>query len=183
VNIKKEHSFGNNTMDDKEIIARYQAAAENEKYEAQMVWQTFSAFLLAQTIFLAFLLQSLFGKGNINGFYPGIYISAIFGLVICAPWTISFYRSMAFFNLRVDQAKNAEPEGWNLLNGKSIENGYYDFSPIFPKYFSKYLTTRCSVVFLIWVFILIYTTILLLSGPWNPTVSNATTNCLVFLNK
>jgi len=152
--------------EDEKKIARYQAAAENEKYEADMVWQTFSAFLLAQTIFLAFLLQYSFGQNYVVHYALGINIAAIFGLLICVPWMISFYRSMAFFNLRATQAKFAEPEGWNLLNGESVEEKQFTVSKKIPKRISKYFTTRCSVALLIWFFIGIYILIILLSGPW-----------------
>jgi len=149
-----------------EKIARYQAAADNEKYEAEMVWQTFSAFLLAQTIFLAFILQSSFAKDNLVKFNFGTNIAALFGLLICLPWMISFYRSMAFFNYRSKQAKITEPEGWDLLNGGSVNEQYYRKIRWIPKRISKYFTTRCSVALLIWFFIGIYITIIILTGPW-----------------
>jgi hypothetical protein len=151
-----------------EKISKYLAAAENEKYEADMVWRTFSAFLLAQTIFLAFLLQSTFGKNYVIAFYFGTNIAALFGLLICIPWMISFYRSMAFFNLRVAQSRAAEPEGWNLLNGEGVNKKYFKIPKWIPKKIAKRLTTRCSVVLLIWFFIGIYITIFIISGPWNP---------------
>lgn len=151
-------------------IARYQAAAENEKYEADMVWQTFSAFLLAQTIFLAFLLQSLFGQNYVVHFAFGTNIAAIFGLLICVPWMISFYRSMAFFNLRSKQARSAEPEGWDLLKGESVDE-HFKISNWVPQSVARKFTTRCSVVLLIWFFIGIYSLIIILSGPWMPSLS------------
>lgn len=154
-------------MDEYEIkIARYQVAADNEKYEAEMVWQTFSAFLLAQTIFLAFLLQSSFAKNNLITYNFGTNVAALFGLLICIPWMISFYRSMAFLNLRSKQARLAEPEGWNLLVGESVEEHHYKISKLIPDKIAKKFTTRCSVALLIWFFIGIYLIIICLSGPW-----------------
>ncbi len=153
-------------MDANEIeIAKYEAAANNEKYEAEMVWQTFSAFLLAQTIFLAFLLQSSFAKENMIKFDLGTNVAAIFGLLICVPWMISFYRSMAFLNLRSEQARLAEPESWNLLS-VSVEERHYKIAKWIPNKVAKKLTTRCSVVLLIWFFVGIYLIIFFFSGPW-----------------
>lgn len=158
-------------MDPDEInIARYQAAADNEKYEGDMVWQTFSAFLLAQTIFLAFLLQSLFGKNNSIGYYPGVCFAAFFGFIICIPWFLSFKRSMAYLDLRRDQAKDAEPDGWNLLKGESVEEKYFIIPKWIPKIIADKLTTRFSVALLIFFFAIVYLVIIFLSGPWNPTL-------------
>lgn len=147
-------------------IARYQAAAEHEKYEGEMVWKTFSAFLLAQTIFLAFILQPSFGKYYVVAFKLGTNLAAIFGLLICIPWIISFYRSMAYLNLRHDQAKSVEPVGWDLLTKDPVETKHFKLSPMVLKMIAKRFTTRCSVLLLIWFFIGMYIMIIILSGPW-----------------
>jgi hypothetical protein len=158
----------NNTEPD---IERYLQAAENEKYEADMVWETFNAFLLAQTIFLAFLLQSNFSKDYKLGYNLGTNIASLFGLLLCFPWITSFYRSMVIFNYRAKQARLLEPEGWNLLND-SIEDLHLKYYPHIPIIISKRLTTRCSVVMLIWLFILIYLILIFISSPWMIFISS-----------
>jgi len=152
--------------EDEKQIALYQAAAECEKYEGEMVWQTFNAFLLAQTIFLAFLLQSSFGKDYVVKFELGTNLAAIFGLLICIPWMISFYRSMAFLNLRHKQAKSVEPTGWDLLTKEPVGMKHFIILPAVSEKIVKWFTTRCSVLLLIWFFIGMYITIIILSGPW-----------------
>ena len=104
--------------DEDKILQKYQIAIETMRYEGQLLWQIFNAFLLAHTVFMAFLLQAAFnlqaGSHNI-----GSFIAGVIGILLCIPWMATYQRSSEYYIFRMIQAREAEPDGWGFLKDKS----------------------------------------------------------------
>lgn len=150
---------------------RYQSALEQVRYEGQLLWQIFGSFLLAHTVFLAFLLQSTLGREPIVGYHPGGFLAAVVGLLLCIPWAASYLRSSAYYIFRMAQAKEAEPCGWNLIKGDGEkfaagEKVTIGGEPYQIGWLPRVLRTKRSVPLLIVFFGMIYLSILILNGPW-----------------
>src|SRR5690349_3000755 len=95
------------------VDQQYQAALEHLKFEGELLWQIFGAFLLAHTVFMAFLLQVLNKPLPAN--HPGGFWGSLVGLLLCLPWYSSFLRNSAYYDFRMAQARAAEPPTWHLL--------------------------------------------------------------------
>jgi len=94
----------------------YTQALEQVRYEGQLLWQIFGAFLLAHSVFLAFLLQSAFSTPG-AGFKPSVFYPGLLGAFLCLPWFAAYTRSSDYYIFRMAQAKAMEPDGWNLIKG------------------------------------------------------------------
>jgi hypothetical protein len=97
---------------------RYSVAVEQVRFEGHLLWQIFGAFLLAQTVFLAFLLPA-FSQEVLHS-RPSVFISAFVGLLLCVPWFATYRRSSDYYCFRMAQARELEPEGWNILRGDGV---------------------------------------------------------------
>lgn len=150
---------------------RYQTAIAQLRHDAQLSWQIFGLFLLAHTVLLAFLLHYALGRQQIVCYYPGCFFAALVGLLLGVLWLASHGRSSAYYHLRMAQAKEAEPSGWNLLKGDGEDFAHGDRVTIGGKschipWLSRVLPTKYSAPLLIVIFILIYLSIFILNGPW-----------------
>lgn len=149
----------------------YRVALEQVRYEGQLLWQIFGAFLLAQTVFMAFLLQATFTQPLVLTFRVGPFVAALIGLVLCLPWAATYLRSSAYYIFRMAQAREAEPEGWKLLKdvGEAFSEGRQvkvGATPYQVGWLSRNLRTKHSVPVIIVVFVIVYFGILVISGPW-----------------
>jgi len=157
--------------DESKSMDSYTNALEQVRYEGQLLWQIFSAFLLAHTVFLAFLLQTAFGSGRMNSYHPGVFLASVVGGLLCIPWAASYSRSSDYYTFRMAQAREAEPTGWNLLKGegeqfsagRSVKIGTQTHR---VSWLGRVLRTKRSVPLLIAFFALVYLGIFALSGPW-----------------
>jgi hypothetical protein len=160
---------GANTPD----LGRYTAALEQVRYEGQLLWQIFNAFLLAHTVFLAFLLQAGFGSGKaMVSCRPGVFVAGIVGVILCVPWMATYLRSSAYYIFRMAQAREAEPVAWNIIKGQG-EAFSAGRSPVIVgeeayglPWLGRALRTKRSVPLLIVVFFLSYLSVIVVSGPW-----------------
>ncbi len=103
---------------DSNKIQEYLTTLEHVRYEGQLLWQIFGAFLLAHTVFVAFLLQATFGSGQVAQYRLGTFIAGFSGLLLCIPWMASYLRSSAYYIFRMLQAREKEPSNWSLIKGK-----------------------------------------------------------------
>lgn len=94
----------------------YNIAIQQVRYEGQVLWQRFSAFLWPHTIFLAFVLNSA-AAHRFAVYSPGVFWPSVIGLPLCLPWLAVYERSAAYYNFRIAQARAVEPPGWQLLGG------------------------------------------------------------------
>lgn len=150
---------------------RYNAALEHVRYEGQLLWQIFGAFLLAHTIFLAFLLPSAAESARWHS-APAVFWPCVVGLTLCVPWFATYFRSSAYYMFRMAQAAAAEPSGWNLLkgDGQRFSDGeevvMIGEKPYRPNWIARHLRTRRSVPMMIWAFVVLYGFLAISSGPW-----------------
>ena len=151
-------------------VVFYQTALEHVRYEGELLWLTFEAFLLPQTIFLAFLVQSAFGGEEIVGWRPAVFVAGAVGLLLCFPWAGAYKRRASYCVLRMAQAREAEPLQWRLLKtgerfaqGRTVEVGG---KPYRIGLIGRALRTARSAPILILVFGMVYLAAVALSGPW-----------------
>lgn len=149
----------------------YLTAIEEIRHEGDLLWQQFGSFLLVQSVFLAFLLQSTLGENLLIQTNLGSMVSAIIGFLLCIPWYGTFSRTKKFYRFRIAQAKEAEPPNWRFLSergknyseGKEVKIGEQIFK---MKWFERKLKPTNSAKIVIFFFAIIYLSILVVSGPW-----------------
>jgi hypothetical protein len=96
-------------------IAKYQSAAENVRFAGLLQWQVFSTFLLVHTIFLGVLLSVLLlGSPNPNRF--GVLAVCVVGILFVFLWAGSYCRHSSYYEFRMAQAKQCEPDEFHLFN-------------------------------------------------------------------
>lgn len=149
---------------------RYRIALEQVRYEGQLLWQIFGAFLLAHTVFLAFLLQSAF-NGDSPGYRLSVFFPGLLGLFLCLPWFASYLRSSDYYIFRMAQAKEAEPEDWNIIRGNGEVFSKGDSVEIGGRFYrvnwlGRVLRTKRSVPALVLAFALAYAGLVVWRGPW-----------------
>ncbi|MFB0544256.1 MAG: hypothetical protein ACETVN_00965 [Asgard group archaeon] len=156
---------------EKPAKGKYEFAHEHVRYEGQLMWQIFGSFLLPHTVFLAFLLPSALGRGDIVGYHLGSFCTAAVGLLLCIPWFASYRRSSDYYEFRMAQAKEAEPSGWHLLKGDAEK--FAEGKPVIiegkryrVRWVARKLRTARSVPVVIVVFVIIYLGLFILRGPW-----------------
>ena len=157
--------------EDSTNIQEYLTALDQVKYEGQLLWHIFSSFLLTHTIFVAFLLHSSFGATTFFNYRIGSFVAGFVGLLLCLPWAGSYLRSSAYYIFRMAQAREKEPQNWDLIRNKgelfsageevNIGNEPYEISGL-----AKVLRTKRSVPLLIIVFAFVYLFVIIASGPW-----------------
>lgn len=149
----------------------YLTALEEIRHEGDLLWQQFGSFLLVQSVFLAFLLQSTFRESLIIQTNFGSMVSAIIGFMLCIPWYGTFSRTKKFYRFRIAQAKEAEPPNWHFLaergknysEGKEVIIGEQTFK---MKWFERKFKPTNSAIIVICFFAIIYLSIFIASGPW-----------------
>lgn len=148
---------------------RYQAALTLLNQERQPFWQTFAGFLLAHTVFLAFLLQSL-APGSMRAWRPATCGAGILGLVLCVPWLLAHLRTTAYLRFRVAQVREAEPTEWQLVAGRGQRfaegeavsvDGSRNQMPCLARLGTTYFVTA-----LVLLFALTYASIVFAAAPW-----------------
>jgi len=151
-------------------------ALEQVRYEGQLLWQIFGAFLLPHSVFLAFILQNAFNGDALTLSRPGVFIASVVGFLLCIPWVASYSRSSDYYIFRMAQARAAEPPGWDLLHGagekfsagNSVVIGGTHYR---VKWLGRALRTKYSAPMLILIFALAYVAVAVISGPWWPPAS------------
>jgi len=147
--------------DDKKL-EKYKCFLEQLRYDGGLLWRIFGAFLLPHSIFLAFLLTVSFEKERVSSI--GIVTAAIIGFILGIVWLLSCFRSIAFYDFRMAQAKEMEFSDWNLLKGKpekfregrKVKIGERDYC---LKWFQK-VSTRWAVLVIVIMFLTAYLFIL-----------------------
>jgi hypothetical protein len=149
---------------------RYEAALQVVVYEGQLLWTVFGAFLLAHTVFLAVLLQGV-GDARLPSNISGGFWPAVIGLFLCIPWITAYLYRSKWYNFRMAQARDAEPDGWNLVAGVAKEFADGHEVRIAGEWFQqrglpRALRTKQSAPLLVAVFAIGYITVLIVTGPW-----------------
>lgn len=101
----------------------YRIALETMRYEGQLLWQIFVAFLVIHTVFVSFLFQSLTDIKSI-GLYPGRFFASLGGLTLCLPWIASYLRNVAHYRYHLARARLLENKGWHLYGDSGRDFSY-----------------------------------------------------------
>jgi hypothetical protein len=104
--------------DDEHAIEHFAAARDMLKFESDRLSHTFSAFLLANTVFIGFLLHATTNAGGFPG-VPGTAIAGgLVGLCLALVWLAAYERSASSLGMRMARARETEPDGWEILSGR-----------------------------------------------------------------
>jgi hypothetical protein len=111
--------------DDEHAMEHFEAARDLLRFESDRLSSVFSAFLLANTVFIGFMLHAATGNGGFPG-EPGIAIGGgLVGLCVSGLWFAAYERNSGAVEVRLARAREIEPDGWELLTGRlhSFEQG------------------------------------------------------------
>jgi hypothetical protein len=99
-------------------MEHFAAARDMLRLESDRLSNVFSAFLLANTVFIGFLLHAATGNGGFPG-EPGIaMVGGLVGLCVSGLWLAAYERNAAAVDMRMARARETEPDGWELLTGR-----------------------------------------------------------------
>ena len=147
----------------------YEIAILQMRYEGQLLWQRFAAFLTPHTIFLAFLLHAVSSQ-HLPLSSPGIFWAAIVGIALCVPWFAVYVRSSAYYKFRIAQAREAEPQGWELLAGNAEKFSAGELVQVRDRHrmpwLARKLRTEYSGQVMIIMFFIVYLVLVAITGPW-----------------
>ena len=149
----------------------YYEALELVKAAGSLLWQVFGAFLLAHTVLLAVSLGTALDGGKLVDWRLGAFSAGLLGLLLCLPWWASYRRRSAYYILRMAQAREKEPIGWDLLDG--IGKRFSEGEPVMVagechqiKGTANWLRTKRGGPSLVIAFALAYVFVIVVSGPW-----------------
>jgi hypothetical protein len=151
--------------DDEHAREHFAAARDMLRYESDRLSNIFSAFLLANTVLMGFLLHAATGNGGFPG-EPGIaMVGGLVGLCVSLLWLAAYERNAAALEMRMARARETEPDGWELLTGRphSFDRGdevVFDGTdePLRVKGLAR-LEIRSAGRLLIALFIVLYATV------------------------
>jgi hypothetical protein len=153
--------------DDEHALEHFAAARDMLRYESDRLSNVFAAFLLANTLFLGFVLHAATGGGGLPG-DAGVAVAAgLVGLCVSGLWLAAYERNASAVDMRMARAREIEPDGWELLTGRpdSFDHGdavVFDGrdEPMRVKGLAR-LEIRSAGRLLIALFILMYATVAL----------------------
>ena len=164
-------------MDKDELkIEKYKISIELLKYEGEMLWQIMSVYMVINTILLGFISQLAFKNSNEYSpmYHPICFSASVFGLIILLPWLGTFIRNSDYYFFRMAQAKESEPDEWNLLkkdganfakgNQVKIEKQSYQIGRL-----GRFMKNKQAVYCMIVLFAISYFILIILYGPWWPS--------------
>ena len=157
--------------EDKKI--EYKLLIDLYKYEGQISWQIFGIFLIANTVFISFLMRSVFGDSKLVEvfFNLGDFISSIIGMLLCILWLACRQRNAGYHMLRLNQAKSLEDEKLKIFKGESDELAQgnqinINNTPIKIEFPGNYIKTKNSATIVIGIFFIFYLSIFIIRGPF-----------------
>jgi hypothetical protein len=104
--------------DDEHAMEHFAAARDMLHYESDRLSNIFSAFLLANTVLLGFLLHAATGNGGFPG-EPGTAIAGgLLGVCVSGWWLAAYEHSAATVQMRLARARETEPDDWEVVTGR-----------------------------------------------------------------
>ena len=151
--------------DDEHAMEHFAAARDMLRFESDRLSSIFSAFLLANTVLMGFLLHAATSSGGFPG-EPGTAVAGgLVGLCVSGLWLAAYERNASALEMRMARARETEPDGWELLTGRphSFDQGeavVFDGQdePIRVKGLAR-LEIRNAGRLLIALFIVVYATV------------------------
>jgi hypothetical protein len=160
------------TTSEQDRIDAYKTALDAIDRDGQALWTAYGAFLLAETVLLAFALNALFSaRIGPPTWSSGPFLVSLIGTVITIPWAVTNYRSGTIRDFRVFQALDLEADPSRLLrDGKRLVEGgeATAFGRIFRlrAYARRPFTNAFWVRVLIFIWFAVDLAVVILSGPW-----------------
>jgi len=156
----------------------YHEASEWARYEARDLWQTFTIFLLANALFMGALLNTIEDTDRIE-FAPAVFAASLLGLLLCVPWFATYARNRAYYFFRLLRARELEPEGWDILEGRGVllSCGHkirVSGQDIRIPWFARFSATKYAAFAIIGGFAFCYAFVAVISGPWCNVLSQNT---------
>ena len=151
--------------DDEHAVEHFSAALDMLRFESDRLSNVFSAFLLANTVLMGFLLHATTSSGGFPG-VPGTAIAGgLVGICVSGVWLASYERNASVVEMRLARARETEPDGWELLTGRphSFDQGNAEVfdgwdEPVRVKGLAR-LAIRNAARLLIGLFIAAYATV------------------------
>lgn len=97
----------------------FQVSLELMQYHGTLVWHSFTAFLVAHSLLLGFLLNTV--KDRVAaapaalGGPAAVAFVAFAGVVLSLVWLMMTTRMWDYYDIYSERARRAQPPGWNLL--------------------------------------------------------------------
>jgi hypothetical protein len=104
--------------DDEHAMEHFAAARDMLRYESDRLSAIFSAFLLANTVFMGFLLHVATGGGGFPGDPATAVVGGMVGLLVATLWLAAYERNVLSLEMRMARARETEPDGWELVTGR-----------------------------------------------------------------
>ena len=102
-------------------MEHFAAARDMLHFESDRLSNVFSAFLLANTLFMGFLLHAATGGGGFPG-EPGTAVAGgLFGLCVSGLWLAAYERNASALEMRMARARETEPDDWEVVTGRPHE--------------------------------------------------------------
>src|SRR5690242_1061127 len=99
-------------------MEHFAAARDMLRLESERLSNVFGAFLLANTVFIGFLLHAATGNGGFPG-DPGIaVVGGLVGVCVSGLWLAAYERNASAVDMRMARARETEPDGWELVTGR-----------------------------------------------------------------
>ena len=106
------------TRDDEHAREHFAAARDMLRFESDRLSHIFSAFLLANTVFIGFLLHAATSSGGFPGEPGTAAAGGLIGLCVSGLWLAAYERNASLLEMRMARARETEPDGWELLTGR-----------------------------------------------------------------
>ena len=88
------------------------------RYESDRLSNIFSAFLLANTVLMGFLLHAATSSGGFPGEPDTAIAGGLVGLCVSALWLAAYERNASALEMRMARARETEPDDWELVTGR-----------------------------------------------------------------
>ncbi len=146
-----------------EDLEKYRFAFDMHRCTWNDMWEVFGWFLLAHTVFLAFLLRTVAERQSYACFSLDSFVTGFVGLVLCIPWLATNSRCRQYADFRFKEAKSLEPSGWGMLKERGEEFSKSGISGV-----GRIMPTRYAGRAVIVTFLVVYLAAVAFSGPWCP---------------
>ena len=104
--------------DDEHAMEHFAAARDMLRYESDRLSSVFSAFLLANTVLMGFLLHAAMSSGGFPGEPSTAVAGGLIGLCVSGLWFAAYERNASALEMRMARARETEPDDWELLTGR-----------------------------------------------------------------
>src|SRR6476619_1415158 len=112
--------------DDEHAMEHFAAARDMLRFESDRLSHIFSAFLLANTVFIGFLFHAATSSGGFPGEPGTAAAGGLIGLCVSGLWLAAYERNASLLEMRMARARETEPDDWELLTGRphSFDQGH-----------------------------------------------------------